>query len=164
MINKIVFVCSKIEVCSYYTDIYNKFIKEFVPQYKYILLGKNNEKINDENKFNNLPDEQYYKKISEHKVMYYHSQEPNHLHYHPLEAIIIGIPVIFYENSLLTSYLPNSPGKCKDINEVYLKLNTIFNNDIEFINNIIHEQNKCIDKLFATDIFDKIIKDEESAV
>ena len=43
-----------------------------------------------------------------------------------------------------------------------IKLNTIFNNDIEFINNIIHEQNKCIDKLFATNIFDKIIKDDEN--
>ena len=144
IINKVCFICSKINICPYYTNIYKNFITNFKDKYDYVLLGKNNETLNDNNKLNNLNDENYYKKISECKLMYYHSTEPRHLHYHPLEGIVIGIPIIFYNESLLSSYLNNSPGKCNNINEVYNKINKILNNDIEFINSIINEQNKVI--------------------
>jgi hypothetical protein len=144
IINKICFICSKINICLYYTNIYTNFITNFKDKYDYILLGKDNETLNDNNKLNNLNDENYYKKISECKLMYYSSIEPRHLHYHPLESIVIGIPIIFYNESLLSSYLNNSPGKCNNINEVYNKIDKILNNDTEFINSIINEQNKVI--------------------
>lgn len=144
IINKVCFICSKINICPYYTNIYKNFITNFKDKYDYVLLGKDNEALNDNNKLNNLNDENYYKKISECKLMYYHSTEPRHLHYHPLEGIVIGIPIIFYNESLLSSYLNNSPGKCNNINEVYNKIDKILNNDIEFINSIINEQNKVI--------------------
>lgn len=145
--NKICFVCSKINNCSYYTKIYNNFINDIGNKYQYTLLGKNNEKLQDPNKMNNLNDDDYYKTISKCKLLYYHSKEKRHLHYHPLEAIIIGIPIIFYEESLLNSYLSNSPGKCKNINEVYLKIDSVMNNNFDLINKIICEQNKIIERI-----------------
>jgi hypothetical protein len=161
--NKLCFVCSKIRTCPYYTNVYNEFITNVGKKYNYILLGKNNENINDANKMNNLNDDDYYKTMSQCKLLYYHSKERRHLHYHPLEAIVIGIPVIFYEESLLNSYLNNSPGKCKTIEDVCSKINRIFSNDIEFINKIILEQNKVIPLLKRENninIFSNLLDDQ----
>ena len=66
---------------------------------------------------NNLDDDEYYRGIATCKCLFYHSIEERHLHYHPLEAIVIGIPIIFFEQSLLSSYLANSEGRCKNIDE-----------------------------------------------
>ena len=159
--NKICFVCSKINHCSYYTNIYNQFMKNFGTKYDYVLLGKNNETLNDNKKCNNLSDEEYFNKMSECKLMYYHSMEPRHLHYHPIEALIIGLPVLFYKDSLLTTYLMNSPGKCNDINEVHEKINRILNNDVDFINKIKKEQEQNVYKFkisYNMNAFDNVIE------
>ena len=142
--NKICFVCSKINHCPYYTNIYNEFIRNFGTKYDYMLLGKNNETLIDNKKYNNLSDNEYFNKMSECKLMYYHSMEPRHLHYHPIEALIIGLPVLFYRQSLLNRFLVNSPGRCNNLNEVYVKINRILNNDVNFINKIKKEQQKFL--------------------
>jgi hypothetical protein len=141
-INSICFVCSKINQCPYYTRVYNEFVKNVGTKYEYVLLGKNNETLIDANKFNNLSDDAYFNKMSECKLMYYHSTEPRHLHYHPIEALIIGLPVLFHKESLLNSFFMNSPGKCHDLVEVHAKIARILNNDVEFINEIKKEQEK----------------------
>ena len=79
--------------------------------------------------------------------MYYHCKDERLLHYHPLEGIVIGIPVIFHKESLLSSYLPNSLGRCEDIEDAKKKINRILNHDIYFMMDIINEQNKIIDTL-----------------
>ena len=156
--NKICFVCSKIGKCNYYTDIYKTFINNF-NMYEYKILGKNN-KIIDNNIFNGLDDNEYYSEIKKSKLMYYHGIEPRHLHYHPLEAIIIGIPIIFHRKSLLSIYLNESPGKASSIEEAKNKIEKILNNDLEFINEIINVQNKSMKLLLQINnqnIFDPIL-------
>lgn len=159
IINKICFVCCKINRCQYYTNIYNSFINMF-EGFEYILLGKDN--ILD-NTFNDLSDDEFYKKISECKLLYYHSKEKRHLHYHPLEAVVIGTPVIFHSESLLSSFLKGSPGMCNSIEEIYEKIKRILDNDTTLINSIIEEQNKVIIQLsqeYNKNIFqDVIIRD-----
>lgn len=159
--NKICFVCSKINQCPYYTNIYHTFMKNIGTKYEYVLLGKNNETLTDDNKFNNLSDDAYFNKMSECKLMYYHSTEPRHLHYHPIEALIIGLPVLFHKESLLNSFLMNSPGKCNDINEVHAKIDRILNNDIAFVNKIKKEQQNHIykfEKSYNMNAFDNVIQ------
>jgi hypothetical protein len=160
-INKICFVCSKINQCPYYTNVYNQFMKNIGTKYEYALLGKNNETLTDDNKFNNLSDDAYFNKMSECKLMYYHSMEPRHLHYHPIEALIIGLPVLFHKESLLNSFLMNSLGKCHDLVEVHAKIDRILNNDVEFINEIKKEQQKHIYKFkiaYNMNAFDSVIQ------
>ena len=155
--NKICVICSKINNCPYYTNVYNNFILNF-ENYNYVILGKNN--INAKNAINDLNDEMFYKTFSNCKLLYYHSKEPRHLHYHPLEAIIIGIPIIFHKECLLTSYLPDSLGKCDNMIDAKNKIDRIMNNDIEFINTIINEQNKTRNILninYNKNMFDLIL-------
>ena len=143
--NTICFVHSKINYYPCCTQIYNEFVNNF-KNYDYLLLGRNNF-IEDKYKLDNVDDETYYKKIAECKLMYYHCKDERLLHYHPLEGIVIGIPVIFHKESLLSSYLPNSLGRCEDIEDAKKKINRILNHDIYFMMDIINEQNKIIDTL-----------------
>lgn len=141
-----VFVCSKINVCSYYTDVYNRFnkiIQNKDSRIDFIILGKNNEDASktDNRIKNNLPDEEYFGEMSTCIAMYYDSKEPRHLHYHPIEAIIIGLPLIFHRESVLTSFFPISPGKCNTDEEVIEKLSKLRNGDVLFKNSIIEYQN-----------------------
>lgn len=161
--NKFVFICSKINICPYYTNVYNNFNKLFNnTELTFKILGKNNENIEriDNRILNNLSDDVYYKEISNSLAMYYHSKEERHLHYHPLEAIIIGIPIIFHSESLLSTYLKESPGRCFSDLEAIDKLLQIKNGDILFKNSIINYQNS-IKYTFKIDhnlnIFDCII-------
>jgi len=159
--DKIIFVCSRInsKECKYYFDIYQNF-KRNLKNFEHVILGKNNEAVlNDKTIHNNLPDNEYYSLMSSGACMYYHGKEPRHLHYHPLEAIIIGIPVIFYKQSLLSGYLNDSPGKCASLNEVQTKIGRIINKDVEFINQILLEQEKAINLLTQQNnviVFDKL--------
>lgn len=156
--NKICFICCKINNCPYYTNIYNTFVNNF-KNYEYVILGKDNA-ITSDKIINNLNDDEYYKKISSCKLLYYHSIERRHLHYYPLEGIVLGIPIIFHKENVLSSYIHNSPGKCNDLQEVYTKINRILQNDTEFINCIIEEQNKVINIFtinYNKNIFDCIL-------
>jgi GNAT superfamily N-acetyltransferase len=158
--NGICFICSKINACPYYTKIYNEFIRNF-SELNYIILGKNNV-TNNERIINGLSDNDFYKKMASSKLLYYHGKEPRHLHYHPIEAIIMGIPVIFHAESLLSKYLFNSLGKCSTLQEVKDKIKRILNDDRNFINDIITYQNRSID-LFTQErnrfIFNEVISD-----
>ncbi len=158
----IAFICSRIDPkgCPYYFKIYQNFINAF-QDYEYIIFGKNNGAVSaNKNIRNNLPDNGYYTSISRCMCMYYHGKEPRHLHYHPLEAIIMGIPIIFHQESLLSSYLPNSPGRCQSMIEIKDRINRIKQNDSDLIKRILDEQKTGYQRLIQssnTDIFDKIL-------
>jgi hypothetical protein len=143
---KFVFVCSRINSCSYYTPVYNNF-KNLLHDFPFIILGKKNENAvhMDERIKNNLSDDDYFKEMSQCIAMYYHGKEPRHLHYHPVEAVIIGMPVIFHDESIFSSFFKDSPGKCHSDADVIEKMNRLNNDDICFRDSIIEYQNKCID-------------------
>lgn len=164
--SQICFVNSRIDdgPNSYYRNIYLDFLNKF-EGLPFIILGKNNSCVEGKPYIlNNLNDDEYYKEFQHSLFMYYHSKEERHLHYHPLEASIIGVPVLFYSQSLLKSFLPNSPGICYSENEMLEKCRLILsrsNKANDLINSIITYQNQNIDKLFIgknLNIFDHFIK------
>lgn len=138
--NKIIFVCSRLDegINSYYGKIYQKFISDF-------------------------KDKDFYKEISNHKCMFYHSNEELHLHYHPLEAFIIGVPVVFSSKSLLTTYINESPAIYNSIDEAKNIITKILNNDSILIENILKKQKNILYKLRIQEnnnIFHKLKIDE----
>lgn len=136
---------------SYYRNIYINFLKNFSGM-PFVILGKNNTSVQDKPYIkNNLNDSDFYGEFQNSLFMYYHSKEERHLHYHPLEAAIIGLPVLFYSQSLLASIFPESPGVCYSDQEMMNKCQLILSNSNEgssFINSIITYQNQNINKLF----------------
>ena len=143
--NKVSFVCSKVGMMGYYTNIFHEFEANFshlIHADQVVLLGKNNH-ISRSYLKDNLNNHDFYKQIQTCKAMYYHGKEPRHMHYHPLEAVVIGCPVIFHEESLLASFLPDSPGKCSSMKEAREKIQLILDGDTNFIESVLESQKKC---------------------
>ena len=147
--NHFLIIISNVDILDYYYKAYQNFDK-LCKHFNFLILGKNNDIIqqNDERFRNQLKDEEYYNTMRQSMGLYYQHREPRHLHYHPLEAIIIGIPVLFYHDSLLsTSYLKGSPGECLDEKEVLCKLNLLRDGDTLFRESILQFQEPVKDKL-----------------
>ncbi len=54
--------------------------------------------------------------------MFYHSQSPRHIHYHPFEAIKIGMPLVFMGGGMLDRMGgTNLPGRARTWGEATQK-------------------------------------------
>lgn len=145
--NRILFICSRIRTSPYYTSIYDTFIKDF-GNFPHTIAGHQLIPVNEANVIENLPDEDYYELFKQCKVMFYHSREERHLHYHPLEAIVIGMPVIYMSGGMLDHLagekLPNS---CETIQEAKEKIKRVLDGDEEFISLLQQSQQKIFNSL-----------------
>jgi len=145
---------------SYYGKKFLNVIS-ILKDFDFIVLGKNNSKYKHLNfVMDNLPDSEYFKTMSSCSLMYYDSTENTHLHYHPLEAAIIGLPVIFHKESLLSSFFPKSPGRCSSVKEAISKIEHILSNRSNLSDSIKKYQHCNVDNLTIDrniEIFNKII-------
>ncbi len=95
-----------------------------------------------------LSDEEYRKVMETSEVMFYHSNQPRHLFYHPLEAMEIGLPVIFLSGGMLDNIGGGSlPGRAKNYKEAKVKIQRILSGDKSFRENCIQSQQIILKKL-----------------
>ena len=128
--NKILFVCPRINTSPYFHNIYETFKKNF-EGFDYVVGGAQPIEVTDDSSVAGyIPKEQYEYNMKHLAVMFYHSQEERHLHYHPLEAVKHGMPLVFMEGGLLYSIAGEKlPGCCKDIEEARKKIKRIMRGD-----------------------------------
>jgi hypothetical protein len=82
--------------------------------------------------------------------MFYHSTEPRHLHYHPIEAIYAGMPLIYMKPSLLYSFSqPDTVAACDTFPEAREKILSILDGNTAFINRV-RKENQYILEAFST--------------
>lgn len=144
---RIFFVCPDIGTNSYYKEIYLRFVKDF-KGLPYLIGGSQSINQSDSNIAGYLPAEAHAKNMSELRVMYYHSTEPNHIHYHPFEAIRSGMPLIFMAGGMLDKMGGvNLPGRCKTIEEAKSKLKRILNDDKQLIQQIRQTQHILLERM-----------------
>lgn len=137
---KVLFVCPDIGFNSYYAAIYKQFMTDFegVP---YAIAGVQPIRVNNPNVLGFVPYETHQLNMREMRVMYYHSSEPNHIHYHPFEAIRAGMPLVFMAGGILDRFGGvNLPGRCKTIQEARKKIKRILNDDWDLIEKIRKSQ------------------------
>jgi hypothetical protein len=145
-INKILFICPRIEVekNGYYRKIYDNF-KNYFGDLSYEVVGGQINKLPDRNITGFLSNKEYEKRFTKYSVMFYHSQEKRHVHYHPLEAIVYGMPLIFMGGGILSdSGGAGLPGECKDFNEARVKIERILKGDKRFAKEIIKSQKRIL--------------------
>lgn len=145
--DKILFFCSRINVSPYYKDVYEKFKKDF-KGFKYSIAGNQPVEVKDPNVLGFLKREEIDDLFKKYKVMYYHSEEPRHLHYHPLEAMIAGMPVIYMKGGMLESLAKgcSQPGRANSIKEAREKIARILKNDQKYIAEVIKTQQYIMSK------------------
>lgn len=137
----IFFVCPNIVDSPYYTKVFNDFKKHFA-HFSYVIGGEQPIKPRDNtNILGYVPKEQHEKNMREMRVMFYHSREPRHLHYHPIEAIQAGMPLVFMSGGVLDQLGGVSlPGRCRTIREAQAKIKRILAGDWSLIQRIRETQ------------------------
>lgn len=144
---KILFVCPDIGFNYYYTDIYNKFIVDF-KSFPYAIGGAQPISVDDPKILGYVPYEIHEQNMLDMRVMFYHSTEPNHIHYHPFEAIRAGMPLVFMAGGMLDRMGGiGLPGRCKTTKEARSKIKRILNDDWSLIENIRQSQIVLLDPM-----------------
>jgi glycosyltransferase involved in cell wall biosynthesis len=146
---KIFFICPDIETNSYYSNVFNQFEKNF-KDLPYAVGGAQSISSSSKDVLGFVTDEQHQRNMREMRVMFYHSTELTHVHYHPFEAIRAGMPLVFMAGGMLDSLGGKElPGRCLTIQDARDKLIRILNDDWKLINSIRATQGVLLEPMKA---------------
>ncbi|MET0192574.1 MAG: glycosyltransferase [Hyphomicrobiaceae bacterium] len=141
---RLLFVCPDVSVSAYHRHIYETFSADFrgLP---YAIVGPQRLPIRDPNMLGFLPREDYEGAMRRLRVMFYHSAEPYHLHYHPLEAVRAGMPLVFMGGGLLDRLGGvDLPGRAASIRQARAKVERILDGDQRFIDKVRSSQARLL--------------------
>jgi glycosyltransferase involved in cell wall biosynthesis len=146
---RIFFVCPDLAFNDYYQAVYRDFKKTF-DRLPYVVGGAQSVSVEDAHVLGYLPNEQYRRNMRALRVMYYHSTEPNHIHYHPFEAVRVGMPLVFMSGGLLDKLGGvDLPGRCKTPKEARKKIERILAGDRRLIDSIRQSQQRLLEPMKA---------------
>lgn len=144
---KILFVCPEIATNSYYRSLYEQFKKDFAGL-PYSVGGGQSIAVNDPAVLGFLPADAFERNMRQYRVMFYHSTDPAHVHYHPFEAVRAGMPVVFMAGSLLDSLGGDGlAGRCRTIAEARAKIRRILDGDRSLIDAIRKGQHQLLEPM-----------------
>ncbi len=143
---KVLFVCPSInDSPQYYGRIYRDFKFHF-GDLPHLIAGSQKKPVDDPHVLGYLAEVPYRRLLNDMRVMYYHSREPRHLHYHPLEAIVQGMPVVYLKGGLMEDFGgPDQPGACDTEADARRLLKRILAGDQDLINEICDKQAKLLE-------------------
>jgi glycosyltransferase involved in cell wall biosynthesis len=145
--SRIFFVCPDVVGIQYYAGIYKEF-KENLGSLPYAVGGAQALATNDPRILGFLPDEEHQRNMREFRVMFYHSTEANHVHYHPFEAVRAGMPLVFMGGGLLDKLGGSElPGRCRNYDDARSKLKKILAGDRTLIERIRSSQPVLLEKM-----------------
>ena len=146
---QIYFVCPDIGFNDYYQEIYRSFSDEF-GDLNYVVAGAQPLSVPDARVLGYVSSEQHQKNMTQSRVMYYHSTEPNHVHYHPFEAVRAGMPLVFMAGGMLDRLGGvGLPGRCSTIKEARKKIERILADDHRFIEGVRRTQAVLLEPMRA---------------
>ncbi len=144
---KVLFVCPDIGINPYYESIYRSFIEDFFGL-PYVISGAQPIRIKDPHVVGFVPADLYRRNMRQMRTMYYHSTEPNHVHYHPFEAVQIGMPLVFMGGGLLDKFGGEQlPGRCRSVREARAKITRLLDNDRPLIEDIRATQPRLLEAM-----------------
>jgi hypothetical protein len=135
--DRVLFVCPNIDQIDYYRRIYLHF-REELGCFPYWIAGRQDLagvdaplSTQDESILGYVSRERLDEFLRRCFCMFYHSQEPRHLHYHPLEAIATGMPLVYMAGGLLEPLGGrDQPGMCQTYDEAREKIARLQHGDI----------------------------------
>jgi hypothetical protein len=143
---RVFFVCPSIKSApQYYGVIYERFKAGF-GEFPHVIGGSQMLPVDDPHVTGFVSEEQMLRFYRELQVMYYHSREPRHIHYHPLEAVAYGMPVVYMRGGLMESFDGGSQaGACESDAEARHKLLRVLQGDRKLIPAIQESQGTILD-------------------
>lgn len=144
---KILFVCPRIGTSPYFAGIYRDFIQDFAG-FDYSIAGAQPVAVADPNVLGFVTAEQHAYNMRQHKLMFYHSSEPNHIHYHPFEAVRLGMPLLFMAGGMLDQIGGlGLAGRCTSIAQARKKARRILGGDQAFIEQVRRSQMRLLEPM-----------------
>jgi glycosyltransferase involved in cell wall biosynthesis len=141
----LLFFCPGINVApKYYGAIYRDFKRAF-GALPHIIAGEQRVPVDDAAVRGFRPRDEVVGWFRECAAMFYHSIERRHLHYHPLEAIVYGMPLVFMRQGYLGLLDPTQPGACDTLDEARHKVERILAGDRALIDAIRTRQARLLD-------------------
>lgn len=129
-IDKVLFFCPLIGKQEYYRSVYLNF-KQHFRQFPHSIAGNQPIVIIDPDVIGFVSRQDLDSMFQQYAVLYYHSQEPRHLHYHPLEAMIAGMPVVYMRGGILERFGgAEQPGACATIAQAQDKIGRLLAGDL----------------------------------
>ncbi len=148
--NKLIFfVCPRIGSSPYFHQVYTNF-KEVFKGLAYCIGGAQPIVVRDPHILGFVSGERYAAVMQQSRVMFYHSQEAKHIHYHPFEAIRAGMPLVFMAGGMLDRMGgKHLPGRCKTMSEARRKIARMLADDWGLIEKIRVSQSVLLEPLCA---------------
>ncbi|MGJ4927679.1 glycosyltransferase [Bradyrhizobium sp. HKCCYLS2038] len=146
---RILFVCPDVGFNPYYQRIYEEFKRTFAG-FPYAVGGAQSIRLDDDRVLGFVSSEQHRQNMRRLALMFYHGTEPNHVHYHPFEAVRTGMPLVFMAGGLLDRMGGlKLPGRCETPAEARDKVKRILAGDRRLIGDIRQSQTRLLDAMTA---------------
>ncbi len=132
--DRIIFLCPNINDSTYYKSLYLRFKFHF-SEFNHLIFGKQHSRVEDPSVLEYMTEVELINLYQTSKLLVYLSPEPRHLHYTPIESMLVGLPVVYLKDSLLSKIINfgnNSNGvdfgECSDIHEMVRKVQYLLSN------------------------------------
>lgn len=137
---KILFVCPYVVSNPYYAEIYQRFKRDF-GHFPHVIVGAQDVPVSDPHVLGFVSDDELKRLYLSCAVLYYPSTELRHVHYSPIEAAINGMPIVFFESSLLARLSRGTTkGRVSSVGEAQQVIERILADDAELIAQIRKDQ------------------------
>ena len=139
--DRAILVCPGIQKSGYYRNLYERIKCDFndIP---HRIFGRQYETIEDDTILPFLSDEGLIDLYRRAPVFIYPSVEARHVHYSPIEAMIVGTPVLYRRGSLIDLLMSGADlaGACADTDEIRDKAHRLLRGDVDLARTIQSEQ------------------------
>jgi hypothetical protein len=141
----VLFLCPNILDSIYYREAHS-LIKTVFGDLPHRIFGRQNVPPQDPAVIPYMTDLELVQLYARTSVFAYPSREPRHVHYSPLEAMVVGTPVLYMKNGLISSLGGDGlPGQCEDIAEMRWKAERMLNGDSQLRNAIRPCQHRILE-------------------
>ena len=150
--DKAVLVCPGILETGYYRDVYTTIKKDF-GDLPHVIFGRQSLQLGDPAVLPYLTDSQLLELYQQTPVFIYPSVETRHIHYSPIEAMVVGAPVLYRTGSLSDMLNDGAPsaGACASNAEMHHKASRLIQGDQALADAIRAGQGPIVDS-FRVDL------------
>jgi hypothetical protein len=128
--DRAIFLCPAIRPASYYGDIYDGIKRNF-GDLPHVIFGRQVVHVDDPSVLPYLTDTELVALYASAPVFVYPHTEPRHVHYSPLEAMVVGTPTLYLRGALIDTLMSGAdlPGACSSVEEMRVKTERLLRGD-----------------------------------
>jgi glycosyltransferase involved in cell wall biosynthesis len=147
-----VFLCPAIAPGTFYGRIYDGIKRDF-GDLPHVIFGRQTHEVPDPAVLPYLTDDELTELYRTAPVFCYPHTEPRHIHYSPLEAVVVGTPTLYLRGALMDMLLGGAdlPAACADTAEMAAKARRLIAGDRALAEAIRATQGRVLDA-FDTDL------------